>query len=168
MVHYSEAALYNKFYRGGWIEFCNNDCGKLVYYDVDTGQVKNATGTDADVLHKETCSEIAKLKEFARAINWYPNLAIDRDLDKVFDELEECMKTYDFSRLITACGALLDKIMEQRKINKDTKIKWDEKNRRKLISKQQQDEYAAKQVDQQSQYDVLIKDPEFRKRWHIE
>lgn len=167
-MHYSEAALYNKFYRGGWIELCNNDCGKLVYKDVDTGEVKNATGTDSDVLHKDTCSVIANLKEFARSINWYPNLSIDPVLDSLFGAFDQAKKDYDYSGLMYVVNELRDVINNQKMKNKEAKVKWDEKKRKKLQTKQLQDEYAARQVDQQSQYDVLIKNADFRKRWYID
>jgi hypothetical protein len=168
MVHYSEAALYNKFYRKGWIDLCNNDCGKLVYLDVEIGTPKNATGTDSDVLHKDTCSKILELKEFARSINWYPNLAIDRYLEAVFKALHGATTGYDFGPLVEACEMLRDKIAEQKSINEQTRKKWDEKKRKKLEAKRLQDEHEARQVDQQSQYDVLIRNVDFRKRWQIE
>lgn len=168
MVHYSEGALYNKFALKGWIDLCNNDCHKLVYLDVKTGAPMNATGTDADVLHKDTCSVIADLKEFARSINWYPNLAIDRYLEAVFNALHGATTSYEFGPLIEACEILRDQIGEQKKINEQTRKRWNEKKQKKLEAKRLTDEYEARQVDQQSQWDALLKNPDFRKRWQID
>lgn len=168
MVHYSEAALYNKFFRGGWIDLCDNDCKQLVYKDVQTGKPCNATGIDADVLHKDTCDFIKDMTEAAHSFNWYPNLAIDKYLNAVFDSLFEAKENFEFARLIESVEMLRDKIGEQRTINEEIRKKWNEKKRKKLEAKRLRDEHEARQRDQQSQYDTLIRDPEFRKRWHID
>lgn len=167
-MHYSEQALYNKFFRNGWIELCNNDCGRLVYRDIESDTVRNATGTDADLLHKDSCDFLKDLREAARSFNWYPNLAIDPALNATFEAYEESEHSHNYGALMSAMEQLIDVIGTQRMKNREAKDKWDEKKRRKLEAKKLTEEHAARQIDQQSQYDVLILNADFRKRMHID
>jgi hypothetical protein len=169
-MRYSEAALYNHFFRNGKLELCNNDCGTMIYTDVAINAVRNAAGPDADMLHKEVCDFLKKLRKGARSFNWYPNYTIDDillSLFKRYDDIES-RHIYDFDDLISLVGELKDAIHSQREKNKETKQKWDKEKADEAAAKKLSPEHKARMVDAQSQYNELLKDVEFRKRWQID
>lgn len=159
MVKYSYKALYNRFIRDSWIELCNNDCGTLVYYDVATNTVRNAAEHEEDIIHKDICSFIVKLKKAARSFNWYPNLAIDPSLDWVFNALEEAQISHNFGSLVCACRQLSDVIATQKMKNQQAKTEWDEEKDEKLEAKKHTPQAKDRKRDQKSQWETIKDNP---------
>lgn len=126
-IHFSAKALKNIARDKRWPKLCNNDCGAWVYYDFDTGVIRNAEYHKNDSDHSETCSVLKKAFMIAASLNWYPSYSFE----------EQALAFIKSAKEMYLVAVALEKSIEWRKAyNIQARLDWNTEKEKKSKEKQ--------------------------------
>ena len=154
MVKYSYRALENKFLKESWIRYCDNDCGAMVYYDVDTRTVRNAQEDQKDSIHKDTCTALQGAFKKAASFNWFPSFTFEAE---AYAFIEYAKNNLIVAQQLAKQAEQLKRVLDDRKLyNKAQKDEWDLEKRKKQWSKEESAAWTAHEYEMWEQWQKLV------------